>query len=120
MLDECIRVSKKYIILSLPNAWCVIKGLIIFGRGKCKFYGLPINKPKDRHKWFFNYNQAREFVFERAKINNCEVISYEPYCFPAKGFFKKIIRFLLKIIVAEERYSNWFYGAIWFIIRKRD
>ena len=56
VLDESIRVSKKYIILSLPNNWCVIKGPLILGKGRCRFFGLPINKPKDRHKWFFNYN----------------------------------------------------------------
>ena len=118
VFDELIRVSRKYIILSLPNNWCTAKVSIISGKRMIKRYGLPVNRPKDRHKWFFNYKEAREFVFGRAKINNCRVISCEPYYLPDKGLFKKTIKPLLKMVITKDKYANWFYGAIWFVLRK--
>ena len=27
-----------------------------------KYYGLPLEKPKDRHRWFFSYDEAIEFA----------------------------------------------------------
>jgi len=73
VFDELIRVSKSYIILSLPNNWSVAKVPIIIGKGNLKFYGLPPDKPQDRHKWFFNYSEAEQFVRERARKKGVRV-----------------------------------------------
>ncbi len=69
IFDEICRVSKRFIIISVPNCWRVLK-FIVQGNQDFKFYGIPINKPVDRHKWFFNYEQALNFFEKRGEKNN--------------------------------------------------
>jgi len=39
----------------------VVRRPIEKGRGTFAFYGLPAQKPQDRHKWFFGLSEAWEF-----------------------------------------------------------
>ncbi|GBC84986.1 hypothetical protein HRbin11_01426 [bacterium HR11] len=66
--DELCRCARRFVVISLPNAYEI--------RGRLKFllgmrlsgkYGLPIEPPKDRHRWIFSLNEAREFVRRRAE-----------------------------------------------------
>lgn len=55
--DECLRLAKEYVIISLPNAyqdfWNFLKNGKYMGRSSdMKFYGLPQERPEDRHRWF--------------------------------------------------------------------
>lgn len=73
VFDELCRVSKKWIIVSLPNPWsdfmyAVRKGN--YNRSKTmKYYGLTSNKEEDRHKWFFSPTEANNFITKRANNN---------------------------------------------------
>ncbi|HJO91783.1 MAG TPA: methionine biosynthesis protein MetW [Victivallales bacterium] len=58
ILDEAFRIGKKVIIV-LPNCinfFSLIKALL--GKKMGNLVGLPLIKPKDRHKWFFSSNQS--------------------------------------------------------------
>jgi hypothetical protein len=33
--------------------------------GRIKYYGLPVERPPDRHRWFFGNEEASEFLRER-------------------------------------------------------
>ena len=71
MVDELCRVSNKYILISLPNCTDIFTRMNILFRGKAsKFYGLPLEKPEDRHRWFFSSNDAQAFFRAYAKRNN--------------------------------------------------
>ena len=75
VFDEMVRVCKGHIIISLPNPVC---DSLAYWRSKVykdnsinrkkyygkymKFYGLPFERPFDRHKWFFNYEEVLEFM----------------------------------------------------------
>jgi ubiquinone/menaquinone biosynthesis C-methylase UbiE len=99
IFDEFCRVSKKSIIITLPNP---ILGTLnyYFGRrysskvnkdkkkfGKYqKFYGLPLEKPVDRHRWMYSYDEAVDFVKYRANKNTIELA-------PTKFLF---INFIIK------------------------
>lgn len=120
IFNELVRVSRKYIVISLPNNWNVVKVPVISGKSEFKQYGLPKDEPKDRHKWFFNYTEASKFILDRAEVTNCEVVSLEPYYIPDKNIIKKSIKLLLKIVFNEDRYANWFYGAVWCVLKKRQ
>src|SRR3972149_9076823 len=61
IFGEIVRVAKKTIIVSLPNNWTNARRPIEKGRGTFAFYGLPAQKPQDRHKWFFGLSEAWEF-----------------------------------------------------------
>lgn len=112
IFDELIRVSNRYLIISLPNCYSLNFKQIITGKGGLKCYGLPVEKPKDRHKWFFNYEEAEEFVTERAKKNNAKVIEISPIR------KKKFLRNLILKILFGERYKNITYLFLWTVIQK--
>jgi ubiquinone/menaquinone biosynthesis C-methylase UbiE len=117
---ELTRVTNKYVILSLPNDWAPFLGRILMGyRNSPKFYGLPITKPKDRHKWFFNCEEAKAFVYGMAKRTNTRVIRCEVYCprrneKSPKNFLKWIFTYL-----TGGKYNHLFSLAIWAVLEKR-
>lgn len=80
VFDDLCRVSKKYVIISLPNPWSDFIYSIMFEPYRkdkpLKFYGLPLEREDDRHKWFFSSKEARSFVEYRANKNNFKVINY--------------------------------------------
>ncbi len=60
--SELFRVARKYVIISLPNCWSQARRSIGKGSGAIWQYGLPLAKPIDRHKWFFNTEEACAFL----------------------------------------------------------
>jgi len=128
VFDELVRVSSKYILISLPNP---ASGIIAYFLGRkysrsfekqkefgkyMKFYGLPLEKPKDRHKWFFNTEEAVEFIKYRANKNNCKIkkIIYTID-------YQKGIKKVLKVILCgsnRKKMLNLFNGTTWFLIEK--
>lgn len=112
VFDELIRVSKKYVIVSLPNCYPKPFKKIMTGKGELKFYGLPIEKPADRHKWFFSYKDAEKFILGRAKRNHIDNVEISPVF--RKRFFRNIV---LKILLGK-KYENIVYLYLWALIKK--
>ena len=80
MFDELVRVARFYVILSLPNtAGAAMKYVLTVGNSVMSKYGLPTDRPKDRHRWFFNYSEAVEFVNARAYKIGAKVIDEYAY-----------------------------------------
>lgn len=67
---ELLRVSRKYIIIAWPNNWVNARVPIKRGYGSFKHYGLPAEKPQDRHKWFFSFSEAKQFILEQVRKNS--------------------------------------------------
>lgn len=67
MFSELLRVTRRHVVLSLPNCWAAARVPIQRGRGSFAHYGLPLDKPTDRHKWFFSLAEALEFVEGQAR-----------------------------------------------------
>jgi ubiquinone/menaquinone biosynthesis C-methylase UbiE len=129
IFDELCRLSKKYIIISLPNP---LSGVFAYYFRKkysnttekqkefgefIKFYGLPIDKPKDRHRWFFNTEEALEFVSKRAEKNNYK-IEKVLYTIDFQRGIRKVIKIMLSGF-SRKRMLNLFNGTTWFMIRKK-
>jgi|GEM_PF-253424 len=70
VIDELCRVSKRWALVSLPNP---LRSLIdaLLDRNYCdwKHYGLPSERPVDRHRWFFSAAGAERFVRDAATRN---------------------------------------------------
>jgi SAM-dependent methyltransferase len=67
VFDELCRVARDRVIVSLPNPLLsLLLGLVAGSHGRMKFYGLPLDPPQDRHRWFFSYDEAVNFVTQRA------------------------------------------------------
>jgi len=114
IFDEIIRVAKHYIIISLPNCWRDARRPIERGRGTFAHYGLPVDPPMDRHKWFFNYTQAREFLERQSQKNFLRIVEMfateKPKPWPARAF--------RKIIYQGERYRNRYTQTVWAVYEK--
>jgi len=116
MFFELARVTRKYVIISLPNNWNQFIKKIFKGEGVSKFYGLPVEKPKDRHKWFFNYEEAKNFIYGMAEKAGMNVIIYEHYCH--FGIRRPFMNFLAKMVLNEAKYNNIFALALWTVLEK--
>ncbi|MEO5334311.1 MAG: methyltransferase domain-containing protein [Magnetococcus sp. YQC-5] len=81
VLDDLCRVSRRYVIISLPNAWADFHNMLClreYAPGRpMKFYNLPLDPPQDRHKWFFSLDEAKRFIEYRARRNGMRVIQMD-------------------------------------------
>lgn len=81
IFDELCRVSKGHVIITLPNPYADLLNYLKYGNyyenQHLKFYGLPREKPEERHKWFFSTEEAEMFIRYRARNNNMEVIQID-------------------------------------------
>ena len=77
--DEVCRVASRHVIVSLPNC---VRTLVVDlpngSGGRLKHYGLPIDPPTDRHRWFFGYEEAARFVIERGRRAGFAVVQMQP------------------------------------------
>ncbi len=112
VFDEILEISKKYIIISLPNAWFEFKKIPVLNNSN-KYYGLPAEKPGDRHRWFFNFCEAKKFIEKRAE-GKVEEITFYPYF----NRSNKIVKVLAKTFLPENKYFNLFSPNLWAVIRK--
>ena len=72
VFDELCRVASRYMLVSLPNPYATFYNMLQNGYYReaqpMKFYGLPKEKPEDRHKWFFSPEEAETFIQYRAGL----------------------------------------------------
>lgn len=120
VFEELIRVSKKYIIISLPNCFDVFFKIFFNKRTNDvnqngfynKFYGIPINKPIDRHKWFFTVDDIERFFILKSKENNCHV----EFLFPK---YKSIKSEILNLFLSKRLSKNILTKYCWIILTKK-
>ena len=69
--SELCRISKEYVVVQLPNIYHLDFRLkYMLGRKLGGKYGLPTEKPCDRHKWLFSFSEARDFIsFNASKFH---------------------------------------------------
>lgn len=77
IFDNLCRVSNEWVIISLPNPWATLMNCLQYNQYKpgrnTKFYGLPLEREDDRHKWFFSSSEAKAFVAHRANKNGFKI-----------------------------------------------
>lgn len=74
VFDELCRVSRDRVVLSLPNAVQGVLASLLEGQGgRLKHYGLQLDPPRDRHRWFFGFEEAAEFLTRRVERNKFHV-----------------------------------------------
>lgn len=135
VFDELCRVSKKWVIISLPNPWAVFMSCLQYQKYKpdrnMKFYGLTGEPEPDRHKWFFSSSEAREFVKYRALKNNMEVFDFyiegregNNGLGNARGLRRRIalrkIRKARKLLFRSDlRFPDLYEGTQWYVLKKQ-
>lgn len=113
VFDELIRVSKRHVIVSLPNCWCCARQQIERGRGSISHYGLPVERPVDRHKWFINITQSREF-FEAKATGELKLLDL---CIVEKPR-NPLVRKFRKLIYRGDGYANRYAHTLFAVYEK--
>ena len=90
--SELCRVSKRFIVITLPNIYEIkgrfkfLQGLPLSGK-----YGLPTVPPKDRHRWVFSFREALNFVHHQSQSYGFLVVSDGCLVGPRR----KVVRFMI-------------------------
>ena len=111
---ELVRISDRYVIVSFPNCWCDARRPIERGAGHFAHYGLPEQRPQDRHKWFFSITEAREFVEAKVHGSGLELEDM----FVTEKPRMALVRLLRRIRFPGERYQNRYSQTLWAVLRK--
>lgn len=79
VLDQLLTIACGHVVVSLPNPvkellWAIWNG----SGGALKYYGLPTERPADRHRWFFGYREAEAFLAARAAQHGWSIEQCEP------------------------------------------
>ena len=112
VFDEIIEIAQKYIVVSLPNAWFDFKKIPVM-KNSGKFYGLPVSVPLDRHRWFFNFTEAMDFIESNAK-GKVKEINFYPYFHKSN----RLIKLIAKSILSANQYYNLFSPTLWAVLKK--
>lgn len=117
--DELVRVSRRYVIVSLPNCRNYEMLFRIWTGKSLKFYGLPARAPEDRHKWFFGYHDAAQFFDERARHLGASVASVRPHMLRYRGLKGWLILGVVRALaITRKRFEDLGSMAIWVVIEK--
>lgn len=116
VFDELIRISNRYIIISLPNCWRDARRKIEKGSGEFMHYGLPMEKPNDRHKWFFNYQQAEDFLTYQAVKHHLNIIEL----FATEKPKSALVKAIRKLIYPGQKYNNRYTNTVWVVYEKKE
>lgn len=123
LFDELCRISRRYVIVSLPNPWSSFLRNLFQGyyakEQPTKFYGLPTDPPKDRHKWFFSASEAKRFITERGVRNQFQVAQIDEM--GLKGFRLRVYRRLLSLVVHRTVRPDDLVGeTVWAVLEKNS
>jgi hypothetical protein len=111
--------------VSLPNAWLDFYNMLRHGEYRpgqpMKFYGLPLEPPADRHKWFFSADEAKAFIAYRASKNNMRIIQmdHEAWGIEGRGW-RRILRTWARNILLRPslQVDNLYAGTLWALLEK--
>lgn len=116
IFSELIRVSRKFIIISLPNNWANARKPISKGAGAIGHYGLPLEAPPDRHKWFFGLTEAIHFIQGQQQKYPVSIrdmrVTEKPRLFVVRAFRRCLYP-------SQERYLNRYAHTLWAVFEKR-
>ena len=116
IFSELVRVTEKYLLVSLPNNWANARKPIERGYGKIAHYGLQNEKPIDRHKWFFGFSEANEFLDHKAKQYSLSIVDKVANDKPRNS----LIRALRKLRYPGQRYDNRYSHTIWVLYERNE
>ncbi len=117
IFDELVRVSNRHLVISLPNNWNSARQRLRRGKGGIAHYGLPLEVPVDRHRWFFSLLEARDFFEGQARNHNLEIEEMVALEAPRPALVRAVRRLRLG---SQERYSNLFAHTLVCVFRKRS
>lgn len=124
IFDELCRVTRRNLIISLPNPWHSFYKHLTRGsydsQQMLKFYSLPLERPGDRHKWFFSYSEAEQFIRRRGAQNQLTVVQIDPLYIDKPAFPIRQLRELALWLLFRRglKLQDFYYGTLWAVLEK--
>lgn len=123
IFDELCRVSRRHVIVSLPNPWKNFWRMLRKGpycqEEPLKYYGLPPVAPRDRHRWFFNQHQARAFICQRARLCSMDVIHMDDETDGPIDWLTRMARWWqTRGLRATADVGQLYAGTLWAVLEK--
>ncbi len=117
VFEELIRVSSDYLIISIPNCFNYEVIFRILAAKKIKFYGLPEDKPEDRHKWFLSHNENISFFENNQKKYNYTIIDAHAHPLRYRGIKGYIILFFV-FLMSFGNFKQLSTMSTWVLLKK--
>lgn len=125
VFDELCRVTRKYLIISLPNPWASFIGMLKRGYYRhtelpMKFYNLPTASLCDRHKWFYGVHEAERFLKGRGMMNDMEILQIDRENADL-NLKRRLYRKALKFVVHKDvDVDSLLSGSVWAVLVKKS
>lgn len=126
---EICRVSKRYVVISLPNPWGLFFQMLMdektFPTPWIKWYGLPIDPPEDRHRWFFSEAEAKLFLQSHGKRAGYKILQMDSEDINPKlggaGFTGVLRRMMIRLFLRLD-IKNFAldHGTLWCVLEKQQ
>ena len=128
VFDELCRVSKEFVVLSLPNPWMGFYKFLRRGHAlsydPMKFYGLPLEPPEDRHRWFFSAEEAERFIAYRSERSGFRVLQMDNENAKIvgegrgfKGWIKELAKWILLRNPIDSK--NLYGSTTWAVLQRK-
>jgi hypothetical protein len=116
-----VRVSRRYVLISLPNCFNYENVFRIWTGRRLKFYGLPAAPDEDRHKWFFGHHEAEEFFRANAKRSGLGIVGLDPLPLRYRGLKGGLLLALVRVLsVTPRRFAELGTLATWVVLEKKS
>ncbi len=119
VFEELIRITKRYVIISVPNGFNYEVVFRIWFGINIKFYGLPENKPDDRHKWFMSHDDSVNFFKKNEKKHNYTVLDSHGHPLKYRGLKGSLILFFVWLF-SFGKYKQLSTMSTWVLLEKNN
>src|SRR3989344_16551 len=118
--EDLVRVTGKHLIISLPNCWRKTSKEFIKGRGSSSSYGLPPERPFDRHKWFMNSEYIVQFMVYKAAVSVSPrfLVKKIVYYIPRTTWIHAWLYPLARIVLQDRYFKNLFVHMVFVCLEK--
>ena len=122
LFDELCRVTRKYLIIMLPNPWNdfikVLRKGYYSRNDSMGDYNLPLSPPTDRHRWFFSSTDAKRFIRAKARENEVRVLQLDQLM--SRRRWRIVCKFLCHFFVHRSiKYEDLAGWQIWGVLEKK-
>lgn len=113
---DLLRTTSMFAVVSLPNCWKKSVKELMRGRSVRSSYGLPVEKPKDRHRWYMNTEEIEDFLFYNAAKNGFSVDGIV-YNFPRSRWWHYVAA-AARPIIPERYFKNLLVATVCVKLRR--